>query len=137
MLAIDAQGGPAQSQNATGFAHLQDLFVLDPFHGLSARPHQAFDRLYCRAGFDQARSEVKHAPAGHHGGISLFRVALEAAAPDVPAAVVYSAVHLDRDLRWVMLSITSKPWVFGSMLSIGARVYELREQDERAWYRVI
>jgi phage-related protein len=23
------------------------------------------------------------------------------------------------------------------MLSIGARVYELREQDERAWYRVI
>jgi len=73
VLAVDAQGGSLQAQDPAGLGHLHDLLVLDPFHGLPARPHQILDRLHRRTGFDQARREVKHPPASHHCGISFLR----------------------------------------------------------------
>jgi hypothetical protein len=43
LLAVDAQGGSVQAQNAAGFAHLRNIFDSVPFHCLPARSHQAFD----------------------------------------------------------------------------------------------
>jgi phage-related protein len=48
-----------------------------------------------------------------------------------------SPVRQDLGAELRRLQIGNRPLNSRPMPSIGARVYELKEQDERAWYRVI